>query len=56
MVDVDRLYKFEKCCLKDDFSLSRIDKVVDSAVGCETLAMLDCFSGYHQVWLQKEDE
>jgi hypothetical protein len=44
------------CCPKDDFPLSRIDKVVDSAAGCETLALLDCFSGYHQIWLRKEDE
>jgi hypothetical protein len=45
-----------KCCPKDDFPLSRIDKVVESAVGCETMALLDCFSGYHQIWLHKEDE
>jgi hypothetical protein len=45
-----------KCYLKDDFLLSRIDKVVDSAAGCETMALLDCFSGYHQIWLHKEDE
>jgi hypothetical protein len=30
--------------------------VVDSAAGCETMALLDCFSGYHQIWLRKEDE
>jgi hypothetical protein len=45
-----------RCCLKDDFPLSRIDKVVDSAAGCETIALLDCFSGFHQIWLGKEDE
>jgi hypothetical protein len=36
--------------------LSRIDKVVDLAVGCESIAFLDCFSGYLQIWLCKEDE
>jgi hypothetical protein len=45
-----------KCCPKNDFLLMRIDKVVDSAVGCETMALLDCFSGCHQIWLCKEDE
>jgi hypothetical protein len=40
----------------DNFSLSRIDKVVDLAAGCETMALLDCFSGYHQIWLRKEDK
>jgi hypothetical protein len=45
-----------KCCPKDDFLLSRIDEVVESAAGYETMALLDCFSGYHQIWLRKEDE
>jgi hypothetical protein len=45
-----------KCCPKDDFPLSRINKVVDSATGCEMMALLDCFSIYHQIWLCKEDE
>jgi cbb3-type cytochrome oxidase subunit 3 len=34
--------------------ISRINKVVDSAVGCETMALLDCFSGYHQIWLHRK--
>jgi hypothetical protein len=38
-----------KCCPKEDFPLSRIDKVVDSAAGCERMALLDFFSGYHQI-------
>jgi len=45
-----------KCCPKDDFPLARIDKVVDSAAGCEMMALLDCISGYHQIWLRREDE
>jgi hypothetical protein len=45
-----------KCCPKDDFPLIRIDKVVDSAVGCEALSLLDCFSGYPQIRLHKDDE
>jgi hypothetical protein len=36
-----------KCCLKDDFPLSRIDKLVDSTAGCKTMALLDSFFGYH---------
>jgi hypothetical protein len=47
---------FNKCCSKHDFSLSRIDKVVDSTAGCEIMALLDYFSGYHQIWLHKKDE
>jgi hypothetical protein len=45
-----------KCCPKDDFPLIIIDKIVDSAAGCEIMGLLDCFSGYHQIWLRKEDE
>jgi hypothetical protein len=45
-----------KCCRKDDFLLARIDKIVDSAVSYEKVALLDCFFGYHQIWLRKEDE
>jgi hypothetical protein len=45
-----------KCYLKDNFLLSRIDKVVDSMASYGTMALLDCFLGYHQTWLCKEDE
>jgi hypothetical protein len=34
-----------KCCPKDDFPLSRIDMVVDSAAGSEIMALLDFFWG-----------
>jgi hypothetical protein len=44
------------CLPKDDFPLTRIDKIVDSTTGCEMMALLDCFSGYYQIWLHKEDE
>jgi hypothetical protein len=42
-----------KCCPKGDFPLTRIDKIIDSTKGCETMALLDSFSGYHQIWLHK---
>jgi hypothetical protein len=45
-----------KCCPKDAFLLSRIDKVVDSVAGSKIMALLDCFLGYHQIWLCMEDE
>jgi hypothetical protein len=38
-----------KACPKDPFPLSRIDQVVDSTAGCETLCFLDAYSGYHQI-------
>jgi hypothetical protein len=45
-----------KCCPKDNFPLERIDQIVDTAVGSETMALLDYFSGYHKIWLREEDE
>jgi hypothetical protein len=44
-----------KCCPKNDFPLVKIDKIVDSTAGCEIMALLDCFSGYHQMWLHRDD-
>jgi hypothetical protein len=38
-----------KACPKDLFPLPRIDQVVDSTAGCETLYFLDAYSGYHQI-------
>jgi hypothetical protein len=46
----------KKSCPKDDFPHVRIGKIVDSTVGCEMMALVNCFSGYHQIWLHKEDE
>jgi hypothetical protein len=34
----------------------RIDKIIDSTTSCEMMALLYCFSRYHQIWLCKEDE
>jgi hypothetical protein len=45
-----------KCCPKDDFPLVRIDQIIDSAAGCDIMAILYYFSGYHQVWLCMEAE
>jgi hypothetical protein len=45
-----------KHCPKDPFSLSCIDEVVDSTAGCELLSFLDCYSGYHQIALNKDDQ
>jgi hypothetical protein len=38
-----------KACPKDPFPLPRIDQVVDSTAGCETLCFLDAYSRYHQI-------
>jgi hypothetical protein len=45
-----------KHCPKDPFGLPRIDEVVDSIAGCELLSFLDCYSCYHQIALNKDDQ
>ena len=52
-IDFTTLNKF---CLKDEFPLPHIDTLVDAAVWSEMLSMLDCFSGYHQIFMKKSDE
>jgi hypothetical protein len=45
-----------KACPKDEFALPRIDSLVDAAASSERMSLLDCYSGYHQIWMKKEDE
>jgi hypothetical protein len=45
-----------KHCPKDPFGLLRIDEVVDSTADCELLSFLDCYSSYHQIALNKDDQ
>jgi hypothetical protein len=45
-----------KACPKDPFSLPRIDQVVNSTRGCETLYFLEAYSGYHQIAMCIEDQ
>jgi hypothetical protein len=45
-----------KACPKDEFPLPRIDSLVDAAATSELMILLDCYSGYHQIWMKKEDE
>jgi hypothetical protein len=45
-----------KACRKDEFPLPRIHSLVDAAASSELMSLLDCYSGYHQIWMKKEDE
>ena len=44
-----------KACPKDPFPLPRIDQIVDSTAGCGLLSFLDAHSGYHQIFMTRED-
>jgi len=45
-----------KACLKVPFPLPRIDQIIDSTAGCETLSFLDAYSGYHQIKMKDSDQ
>jgi hypothetical protein len=45
-----------KTCPKDEYSLPRIGSLVDPAATSELMSLLDCYSGYDQIWMKKEDE
>jgi hypothetical protein len=45
-----------KATPKDNYPLPRMDQVIDSAASAAIMSLLDCFSGYHQCWMAKEDE
>jgi hypothetical protein len=45
-----------KTCPKDEFPLPRIDSLVDAAATSELMSLLDCYLGYNQIWMKKEDE
>jgi hypothetical protein len=45
-----------KDCPKDPFPLPRIDQVMDSTTGSVLLCFLDCYSGYHQITLNPDDQ
>jgi hypothetical protein len=42
-----------KQCPKDPFGWPRIDQVIDSTAGCDLLCLLDCYSGYHQIAINR---
>jgi hypothetical protein len=45
-----------KACPKDEFPLPRIDSLVDAAATSKLISLLDYYSGYHQIWMKKDDE
>jgi hypothetical protein len=45
-----------KACSKVPYPLPRIDQIVDSTAGCETLYFLDAYSGYHQIRMKESDQ
>jgi hypothetical protein len=46
----------KKACPKVPFPLPRIDQIVNSIAGCETLSFLDAYSGYHQIQMKESDQ
>jgi hypothetical protein len=38
---------------KDEFPLPRIDSLVDATATSELMSLVDCYSGYHHIWMRK---
>jgi ribonuclease HI len=45
-----------KACPKVPYRLPRIDQIMDSTAGCETLSFLDAYLGYHQIKMKESDQ
>ena len=45
-----------KACLKDPFSMPKIDQLVNATFGHPILSFLDAFQGYHQIALAPENK
>jgi len=41
---------------KDDFSLPKIDALVENTMGYEMLSLMDGFSRYNQIWFTLDDQ
>jgi hypothetical protein len=44
-----------KACLKVPYPMPRIDHIIESTAGCETLSFLDAYSSYHQIWMKESN-
>ena len=45
-----------RICPKDPFVLPRIDQIVDSTAGSQSLCFLDAYSGYNPIKMAVEDQ
>src|SRR4051812_3930837 len=43
-------------CPKDEFVLPKIDRIIDSTAGSESLCFLDAYSGYNQIKMAVDDQ
>ena len=45
-----------KACIKDNFPLPRLDRLMDSTTGHKLLIFMDAFSGYNQIKMAEKDQ
>jgi hypothetical protein len=43
-------------CPKGESPLPRINYLVDATATSELMSLLDCYLGYHQIWMKKENK
>lgn len=44
-----------KACSKDNFSLPRLDQIIDSTFRCQYLYLINTYYGYHHIRMRKKD-
>ena len=45
-----------RCSLKDNYPLPKMDYVLQKVVGSKRVSMIDRFSGYNQIFVHQEDK
>jgi hypothetical protein len=55
MENVHRIHQSQQSLSKGQLPFTKNRKIIDSAAGCEVMSLLDCFSGYHQIYMKEED-
>jgi hypothetical protein len=56
MANVHILYRPQQVLSQGRLPPPKFDQIVDSTAGYDIMALLDYFSGYHQIWLHREEE
>lgn len=51
-----RLYRLNKACPKDNFTLPHINRLVEAMAGHQPLSFMDAFLGYNQIPMSPEDQ
>lgn len=49
-------WDLNQACSKDDFPVSKMEKMVDTTTGYEVLSFMNVSLGYNKIWMNLKDE